>query len=152
MSSKSGVTLNAFSNPGSLPQTCSVLPVVLVTANTTLTTAQSGSLVSVNVTGGNITVTLPPVQQGLNFRIVSSAQSANTMTVSAGAALLSGAGLASGGATPANLNLATAGAKTTIATVASKVGDTVCCLSDGTLWYINFWTTSTANAANFTVA
>ena len=80
MSSRSGVSLNAFSNPGGLPQTCSILPVIAVTVATTLTTAQSGSIVRAVSAGADYTITLPPIQPGLNFKIVQSA-TAGTNTI-----------------------------------------------------------------------
>ena len=114
-----------------------------VSADTTLTAADSGKVFTLDATGEAIT--LPAVSDGVNFKFVSSvAATGSSWTVAATAAVIYGSIQLAGA-------ISAVSAKTTITLVADKFlpGDFIELVSDGTNWYLSG---SIVTAAGMTVA
>ena len=141
MSSHSGINSNAFSSSSGLLTQAKLIPVVTLTASTTLSAAQSGSLIKCATAGGAVVVTLPAPSQGLNYKIVKSDASANTLTITATGTILYGP-LLGNGTVLTNINqsaqfLTNCQGKTSVVTPAVDcTGSFVDLVSDGTRWYI----------------
>jgi hypothetical protein len=105
-----------------------------ITASTTLTPAQSGSVLKVASAAAAVTITLPAAVRGRSYEILIGAASlANTVTITAGSAIIFGNYVA-GGATAAG---AVNGVTNVIegSGIATQKGDRHSFLSDGTSWF-----------------
>lgn len=102
-----------------------------LTADTTLTAADSGKVFLLDATGE--VITLPAVSAGLNYKFICSVAVTGTDWT-----IINGADVMYGSATVAGAVVACA-AKDVITLVADKFlpGDEVNLLSDGTNWYVN---------------
>ena len=109
-----------------------------VTVTTPVITAKdSGKLVTLDASGGSISLNLPTPVAGLNYKFVLVANSANTITITS----------TSDGSNPANISygrLINAGSNTTASGVdvltisaSGQIGDTAECICDGTNWHWN---------------
>ena len=114
-----------------------VRPVISISAATTLTTAESGSIVTVGK-GAAYTITMPaPTTAGLEFHFVGGAVAANIVDIACGAGLLDGVVMNVGGAPPAAAVLAAAASANARFLAASVIGDWLTLRSDGTHWKVS---------------
>jgi len=142
--SDSGLQINPFSSYSGVPSQAKFIPVIPITATATLLPSQSGSIIKVTA-GGNMTITLPAVQAGLNYKIVlATAPAANLVTVTGGAGLALLKGFVCGSCIPhvdgttgsQNLSLSTNSGIVTVANL-PLAGDSLDFVCDGTWWYIS---------------
>jgi|CEGF01.1.fsa_nt_gi hypothetical protein len=114
-----------------------------ITADTTLTAADSGKTYILDATGE--VITLPAVAAGLKFKFICSAATATTdWTIVSATNVIQGSAIVAGAVVPA-------ADENTISLVATKTlpGDFVEVVSDGTNWYA-FGNAVTAAAITFT--
>jgi len=101
-----------------------------VTADTTLTAAESGQIIILDAIGEAIT--LPAVSEGLNYKFICSVTAVTTdWTIVAATDVIYGSAQVAGAVVPAS-------AENTITLVVAKFlpGDWVSLISDGTNWYV----------------
>lgn len=122
------------------------MPVVSLPAasNTTLTANQSGQVFLLPQATANNTITLPAVQVGLKFKFICSATAngSNTQTIASATA-----GQINGFIIGASVvNKAAANSVVLSATAANvKAGDRVEFTSDGSVWFVEAFSSGTAN-------
>jgi len=110
--------------------------VAVAAASVTLTTIQSGSLISITKGAGTITITLPSPTSGLEYDFVQAgAVFAQITRIDAGAGLLFGSWINTVGGTLTGATTAGVGARFYNFTAVSVIGDGVRFVSDGTYWY-----------------
>ena len=118
-----------------IPNNISLLPIIAVNAATTLTPAQSGSIIAVSTAaGGAYTITLPPpALAGLNYKFVIANKTAanNVAITSATAATLQGVVLGAATAAAATNNVTA-----TLTQANLHIGDWCDIVSDGTNYHI----------------
>jgi len=103
-----------------------------VAATTTLTSANSGEIISLITNAGAVTLNLPALQAGLNFNIFVQHALANAVTIKSPSAVINGNVLSNDG-TP----IATITNKTNVILgTTSVIGDWFDITCDGTLYYI----------------
>ena len=109
----------------------SISGISTISAAIALTTADSGRFFRVSKAGG-YTITLPALVPGLQFTFLSGAVAANTVTITAGAAIMTGLWRQISGVATVTA------ASTSIAfTATSVISDRVDLVCDGTNWYCN---------------
>lgn len=114
-----------------------------ITADTTLTAADSGKIILLDAIGEAIT--LPAVSAGVNYKFICTVTAVTTdWTIVAAAAVIYGSAQVAGAVVAAS-------AETTITLVVAKFlpGDWVSLISDGTNWYVE---ASVVTAAGCTFA
>ena len=139
------IVVSNLANSGKFVQGM-IQPVIPVSAATTLTAAQSGSIISITPSAGGYTITLPaPTTAGMRFRFVQAANAAGATAITSTGAnvrfkgLANAAQVASAGCTTVNI----------VGNAANSVGDWVEMWSDGT----NYFATGLSQvAAGFTTA
>jgi len=138
------LTINSNSNTGPVTveivlltlHDCEFEPTMALSASRILTKLDSGTSFFLSSAAGAVTVTLPSVAEGLNFRFyVLEDTPTNAITISAGSAIIDGSAL-SGDATTAKMETTggTAVSNVIIGTGA-KQGSYLAFVCDGTTWY-----------------
>ena len=103
-----------------------------ITGDTTLTLEENGVVVLLGGTSGAYTLTLPEVKDGLDVKVVVSSVSSGIRTVTGGtAAKIEGIIVANGASLPA------VNEDNIVFSAASKVGDYVHFISDGSNYYVS---------------
>lgn len=111
----------------------------IITADVTLTKLDSGTTYFLGTNSGAVAITLPSVENGLNFKfIVENDTPVNAITIAAGSAIIFGniaeAEVDTGDDGPGSS--AATGVSNVIIGTAANTGDWIEFLSDGTNWYI----------------
>ncbi|MBC8551612.1 MAG: hypothetical protein H8D23_18355 [Candidatus Brocadiales bacterium] len=114
-----------------------VAPTYPITTTATLTKLDSGSEFFVDAAGGAYTITLPSVENGLNFKFtVQENTPTGDITIAAGSAIIYG-NLAIQADTNEDNRVASAGVSNVLIDTTALKGDYVEFMCDGTSWYVS---------------
>ena len=112
-----------------------------ITADTTLTDADSGKLIVADITGGDVTITLPSAIVGQTFRVMvwkSDSGNDDLILVTAATTSLFKGGVVHSDSNADNVSVqADFSNDDTVTLVDAEVGTDVQLVSDGTHWYIS---------------
>ena len=110
---------------------------VLTDTTPVITAKDSGKLVTLDASGGSISLNLPTPVAGLNYKFVLVANSANTITITSTSDGSNPADISYGRLINAGSNTSASGVDVLTISASGKIGDTAECICDGTNWHWN---------------
>ena len=118
----------------------------LVLTHTTpvITAKDSGKLVTLDASGGSISLNLPTPVAGLNYKFVLVANSASTITITSTSDGSTPAGISYGRLINDGTNTTASGVDVLTISASGQIGDTAECICDGTNWHWNCFSASSS--------